>query len=122
MIRVLPTELKTHIDRMIFELRLHDVHREFYQQIHRNSPHNGKCPWYCSFRTAPWPRRTSARKFCDCPQSHPLRPSYIREPYHRRHNFTITYPEIVHDMTKRIRDNRIMLRCVRCLSLRSAPQ
>jgi hypothetical protein len=117
----LPIELQTYIDRMVFELRLRDIQDEFFRQVHRHSPHNGKCPWYCSYRTSAWPRRNTARKVCDCPQSHPVRPSYLCEPYHRRHHFTTTYAEIVHDMTRRIRENRIMLRCIRCFSLRSTP-
>lgn len=112
-----PNDLKTYIDRLRFELRLTALHHELFHYVHRYSPQNGKCTWYCAYRTT-WPRTaTPIQKVCDCPQSYPVRPSYIHTPYRRQHHFTTTYPEIVHDLARRVRDRRIFLRCIRCHSL-----
>lgn len=110
-----PDDLMQYIDRLAYELRLHALHEELYWLMHRHSPQNGKCVWYCSSRGNG--RRGPIYRICDCPQAYPVRPSYIREPYHQRYHFTVTYPEIVHNMTKRIRENRISLRCIRCYHL-----
>lgn len=110
-----PTDLAQYIDRLIFELRLNALHHQLYSLIHRHSPLNGRCVWYCTYRING--TRGPIHKICDCPQSYPVHPSYIRERFHQRYHFSVSYPEIVHNMTKRIRENRISLRCIRCHNL-----
>lgn len=114
-----PLALQKYIDRMIFELRLNDMHMELYRFIHKFSFHNGRCTWYCSYRMHqtshgfPHVFPHAFRRVCDCAQSCPLRPSNIRRSVHRL-QFFVGYPAILRTLVKRVRERRLLLRCIRC--------